>query len=161
MSNCCLIVFRFGPFTFATFTLGLHVLDLNSIVYSNPVYIIYSLLKVVYLSSFSPSQTVVPSLWIPNQSLNALPNKHVHLDCHVEAYPPASVTWLNSRDQPIQDSHRIQLQLKEKGYKTHLRLIIKGLSRSDFGLYKCVGSNNLGQQEAIVHLQGKPVKPIF
>jgi hypothetical protein len=61
---------------------------------------------------------------------------------------------MSGRDQPIQENHRIQVQHKDKGYKTHVRLIIKDLSRSDFGIYKCVALNNLGQQEAVVHLQG-------
>lgn len=78
----------------------------------------------------------------------------------MEAYPPASVFWLNSRNEPITEhsfpENKLKIQLREKQrYKTHVRLTIRNLNHHDFGIYKCLARNTLGEQQAVVHLQGK------
>ena len=67
--------------------------------------------------------------------------------------------WLNSRGEPLSEhsgpENKLKIQLREKQYKTHLRLTIRNLNHHDFGAYKCSAQNTLGEQQAVVHLQGK------
>jgi hypothetical protein len=42
----------------------------------------------------------------------------------------------------------------EKRYHIHMRLTIRDLSQSDFGNYKCISKNSLGETEGSIRLYG-------
>ncbi|KAK6626602.1 hypothetical protein RUM44_009076 [Polyplax serrata] len=43
-------------------------------------------------------------------------------------------------------------QLVDNAYKVHMKLIIKSVSPSDFGTYKCVSKNSLGHTDGSIKL---------
>lgn len=50
---------------------------------------------------------------------------------------------------------KYELSEESDGYHTDMRLTIRRLESIDFGSYKCVAKNNLGEKEGLVRLYGK------
>lgn len=50
---------------------------------------------------------------------------------------------------------KYQFDEESDGYRTVMRLTIRRLETYDFGSYKCVAKNNLGEKEGLVRLYGK------
>lgn len=42
----------------------------------------------------------------------------------------------------------------ENSYRIHMRLTIRDLSQADFGNYKCISKNSLGETEGSIRLYG-------
>lgn len=51
-------------------------------------------------------------------------------------------------------SNRYKIQEKRSGYKTTMVLTISNISLYDYGNYKCVASNSLGQSDDSIRLYG-------
>lgn len=49
---------------------------------------------------------------------------------------------------------KYQFDEESDGYRTVMRLTIRRLEPMDFGSYKCVAKNNLGEKEGLVRLYG-------
>lgn len=43
----------------------------------------------------------------------------------------------------------------ESGYKKYMMLKIRSVSVSDFGSYKCVAKNSLGETDGVIKLEGR------
>ncbi|PRD35406.1 UNVERIFIED_CONTAM: Lachesin [Trichonephila clavipes] len=93
-----------------------------------------------------------PVLWIPNQLVGAALGRDVTLDCHTEAYPSSINYWGRRPGEMIISNEKLQVTVKEKTYKTHMRLTIKNLQPEDLGSYMCYSKNSLGATEGAVRL---------
>merc|ERR1719219_2111640 len=49
-------------------------------------------------------------------------------------------------------SHRHQTEEEVEGYRLHSRLTINNVNTGDFGAYKCVSKNSLGETEGQIRL---------
>lgn len=47
------------------------------------------------------------------------------------------------------------------GYKIHMKLTIKAVTRGDYGHYKCVSKNSLGDTDGTIQVFGELIKLIF
>ncbi|KAJ8918968.1 hypothetical protein NQ315_016870 [Exocentrus adspersus] len=43
----------------------------------------------------------------------------------------------------------------DNGYKKYMMLKIRRVNKSDFGSYKCVAKNSLGETDGVIKLEGK------
>lgn len=43
----------------------------------------------------------------------------------------------------------------DSGYKKYMMLKIRRVNKSDFGSYKCVAKNSLGETDGVIKLEGK------
>ncbi|XP_034939144.1 lachesin-like [Chelonus insularis] len=79
------------------------------------------------------------------------------LVCRVHAHPHARVSWTKN-DKPISLK-------KEKKYmtddKNHRVLTIYHTNKHDFGKYKCIAKNPLGEAYKEILVEGTPAKPEF
>lgn len=51
--------------------------------------------------------------------------------------------------------------LIDNAYKIHMKLTIRAVSKSDFGTYKCISKNSLGETDGTIKLYGKLYTSIF
>ena len=105
----------------------------------------------------------------------------VELVCQCEAFPRPLVTWITPTGMPvisassstftndssnwlsangganngIVSSSKYEIEEEYHGYRTTMKLRINSLSREDFGSFKCLAKNTLGEKEGLIRLYGK------
>ncbi len=77
----------------------------------------------------------------------------VEMTCHVEAYPPPTITWVHDGIQLSSN----QVYSVDSGYTTtddftETRVTIKELRRRQLGTYQCKAQNKLGQAEQTIEV---------
>lgn len=96
-------------------------------------------------SNFSdPPEMVTSRSWI-----HTAPGHRVQIDCRVSADPQATVTWLKGEVSIHLDNRVVTMGDGDKH-----TLLIRNVQRSDFGIYTCRASNELGQGELAIQLSG-------
>ncbi|KAK8757579.1 hypothetical protein V5799_004789 [Amblyomma americanum] len=95
-------------------------------------------------------------IWQPNQLVGAPLGADVTLECNLETHPRGMTFW--ERDDGtmlISNAKHDSLVLETGPYRLLLRLTVRDLKPEDFGTYKCVSKNPLGETEANIKLQGQ------
>jgi len=92
-----------------------------------------------------------PMMYIPNQLIGAPVNTQVTMECTTEASPKAITFWV-FKDVMIIRSQRHQTEEEVEGYRLHSRLTIQQVNPGDYGAYKCVSKNSLGETEGQIRL---------
>ncbi|XP_065335873.1 lachesin-like isoform X4 [Cloeon dipterum] len=103
-----------------------------------------------------------PMLTIPNQLEGAYMGQDVVLECHTEAYPSSINYWTTERGDMIVSALHVsgdkyEAVSTDDGYKKYMMLKIRNISRKDFGSYKCVAKNSLGETDGLIKLDEIPV----
>lgn len=94
-------------------------------------------------------------IWVKNQLVGAPAGTNATIDCVIEAFPRAINYWiLNNTMVPFNDKY-VVTDTAESRYKTKMQLTIRNLMKSDFGNYKCISKNSLGETEGSIRLYGK------
>jgi hypothetical protein len=106
-----------------------------------------------FLFILSPP-TVSPMIWVPNQLVGAPSGTNVTIDCHTEAHPRAISYWMFNNSMVL-STDKYVTENEENSYRTHMRLTIKNLQSGDFGNYRCISKNSLGETEGSIRLYGK------
>ena len=73
-------------------------------------------------------------IWIPNQLIGASIGSEVTLDCNTEAFPLSLNYWTKDDNYMIVSSDKFKTSNSEKTYKVHMKLTIKNIESSDFGI---------------------------
>ncbi|XP_016962009.1 hemicentin-1 isoform X2 [Drosophila biarmipes] len=102
-----------------------------------------------------------PMLSIPNQLEGAYLGQDVVLECHTEAYPASINYWTTERgDMIISDTSRAgdkyETTSTVSGYTKYMKLKIRGVGPNDFGTYRCVAKNSLGETDGNIKLDEMP-----
>lgn len=92
-----------------------------------------------------------PMIWIPNQLVGAPSGTDVLLECHTEAFPKSINYWARDSGMLMTNTKYETLEV-DSLYTIHMKLKIKRLHAKDFGTYKCVAKNNLGETEGSIGL---------
>lgn len=93
-------------------------------------------------------------IWVPNQLVGAPAGTDVAIDCHTEAYPRAISYWVYDNVM-ILPTKKYGTETTENSYRTHMKLTVRNIQAGDFGNYKCVSKNSLGETEGSIRLYGK------
>ncbi|XP_077258519.1 lachesin isoform X3 [Temnothorax americanus] len=96
-----------------------------------------------------------PMIFVPNQLVGAPTGTNVTIDCHTEAYPRAMSYWFLG-DEMILSNEKYTTNIMENSYRAHMRLTIRNLTASDFGSYRCISKNSLGETEGSIRLYPIP-----
>ncbi|GJQ77107.1 hypothetical protein Trydic_g23676 [Trypoxylus dichotomus] len=97
-----------------------------------------------------------PMIWIQNQMVGAYEGQQVVLECHSEAFPKPINYWTTDTGEIVPESDKYELVTLESNYKIIMKLLIKSLTQTDFGAYKCVSKNSLGDTDASIQLYAIP-----
>ncbi|XP_069688999.1 lachesin-like isoform X3 [Periplaneta americana] len=103
-----------------------------------------------------------PMLSIPNQLEGAYVGQDVSLECHTEAYPTSINYWTTERgDMIVSDpvfilGDKYEAVSMDNGYNKYMMLKIRSVSKTDFGSYKCVAKNSLGETDGVIKLDEIP-----
>ena len=68
-----------------------------------------------------------------------------------------AITFWVFKDVMIIRSHRHQTEEELEGYRLHSRLTIAQVDPGDYGAYKCVSKNSLGETEGQIRLYGEMI----
>ncbi|XP_050340742.1 protein CEPU-1-like isoform X2 [Bactrocera neohumeralis] len=96
-----------------------------------------------------------PMIWIQNQLVGAATGQHIALECQSEAYPKSINYWTKNNTIIVPGEH-FASETFESGYKITIRLTIKEVDTTDFGSYRCVAKNSLGDTDGIIKLYHIP-----
>ncbi|KAJ9599289.1 hypothetical protein L9F63_010229, partial [Diploptera punctata] len=99
-----------------------------------------------------------PMIWIQNQLVGAYEGQQMTLECHSEAYPKSINYWTREKGEIIAQGGKYEPMLLDNAYKVHMKLTIRSVSQSDFGSYKCVSKNSLGDTDGSIKLYRTSIK---
>ncbi|XP_074114441.1 lachesin [Cotesia typhae] len=99
-----------------------------------------------------------PMIWIENQLIGAYEGQTLVLECHSEAYPRPIVYWTQPNNETIVNDNNYKSEVTADGYETTMRLIIKNVRFQDFGSFRCIATNSLGENDGWIKIYkiGKP-----
>ncbi|KZC12837.1 Lachesin [Dufourea novaeangliae] len=96
-----------------------------------------------------------PMIFVPNQLVGAPAGTNVTIDCNTEAYPRAMSYWYLG-DEMILSNEKYTANIMENSYRSYMRLTIRNLQSGDFGNYRCISKNSLGETEGSIRLYEIP-----
>lgn len=100
--------------------------------------------------------SVAPMIWQPSQLVGAHLGADVTLECNLETHPRGMTFWEKDDGTMLISNAKYDSLVLETGpYRLLLRLTIRNLRPDDFGIYKCVSKNPLGETEATIKLHGE------
>uniref|UniRef100_A0A182J3T8 Ig-like domain-containing protein n=1 Tax=Anopheles atroparvus TaxID=41427 RepID=A0A182J3T8_ANOAO len=102
------------------------------------------------------SAGVPPMIWIQDQLVGAALGQRLTLECQSEAYPRSINYWMKN-DTIITQGKHFEPSIKEiNSYKVVMKLTIKDIDIGDFGTYKCVVKNSLGETDGSIKVYHIP-----
>nr|CAH7724138.1 unnamed protein product [Callosobruchus chinensis] len=57
-------------------------------------------------------------------------------------------------------SKKYATEMIENSYRTHMKLTVRDLQEADFGNYRCISKNSLGETEGSIRLYGNVLKGV-
>ncbi|XP_037939426.1 lachesin-like [Teleopsis dalmanni] len=97
-----------------------------------------------------------PMIWVPNQLVGAPAGTDVTIDCHTEAHPKAIIYWVYNTVMVL-PSKKYKTEYTENSYRAHMKLTIRNLQYGDFGNYRCISKNSLGETEGSIRVYEIPL----
>ncbi|XP_046477409.1 limbic system-associated membrane protein isoform X1 [Neodiprion pinetum] len=97
-----------------------------------------------------------PMIWVQNQLVGAREGQQMTLGCHSEAYPKSINYWTRDEGQIVPQGGKYEPSIFEDAYTVHMNLTIRSVGPSDFGAYKCVSKNSLGDTDGSIKLYEIP-----
>ncbi|XP_058820337.1 neurotrimin-like isoform X1 [Topomyia yanbarensis] len=101
-----------------------------------------------------------PMIWVPNQLVGAVEGQRMTLECHSEAYPKSINYWTREKGDIVPQGGKYEPVLIDNAYKVVMKLSIKVVSQADFGAYKCIAKNSLGETDGTIKLYKLPKSAI-
>jgi len=99
--------------------------------------------------------SVAPQIMMPNRRIGQQTGRETILECAITAFPH-NVNYWEKDGRRITSSMKHRIEAYDEGDHTvTLSLRIHFIDDGDFGEYRCVASNSLGQDEGTTVLYGK------
>ncbi|VVC92393.1 unnamed protein product [Leptidea sinapis] len=80
----------------------------------------------------------------------------VTVDCHTEAHPRAISYWVYDNVMVL-PTKKYAINTDENSYRAHMKLTVRNLQSGDFGNYRCISKNSLGETEGSIRLYEIPM----
>nr|XP_045595287.1 lachesin-like [Procambarus clarkii] len=93
-----------------------------------------------------------PMAWVPHQLEGAYVGQDLTIECQTEAFPRSINYWTDTSGNMIVAGERFEPVLAETFYKLYMRLRIRGVTRQDFGTFRCVAKNSLGETDGAIRI---------
>ena len=87
---------------------------------------------------------------VSNWSASLITTNDINITTQLQA-----ITYWVFKEVMILRSHRHQTEEEVEGYRLHSRLTIMTVNAGDYGAYKCVSKNSLGETEGQIRLYGE------
>ncbi|KAM7354432.1 dpr-interacting protein eta isoform 1-T4 [Cochliomyia hominivorax] len=98
-----------------------------------------------------------PMITVQNQLIGAVEGKGVVLECQSEAFPKAINYWTRERGEIVPPGGKFVSNVTEIGeYRNSMKLHINSLTKAEFGAYRCVAKNSLGDTDGTIKLYNIP-----
>ncbi|XP_023174971.2 neurotrimin isoform X2 [Drosophila hydei] len=98
-----------------------------------------------------------PMISVQNQLIGAVEGKGVTLECQSEAYPKSINYWTRERGEIVPPGGKYSANVTEiAAYRSSMKLHINPLSQAEFGAYRCVAKNSLGDTDGTIKLYRIP-----
>ncbi|XP_061398272.1 lachesin, partial [Musca vetustissima] len=98
-----------------------------------------------------------PMITVQNQLIGAVEGKGVTLECHSEAFPRAINYWTREKGDIVRPGSNFISNVTDIGdYRSSVKLHINPLTDSEFGAYRCVAKNSLGDTDGTIKLYKIP-----
>lgn len=93
---------------------------------------------------------------MPNRRLGQVRGRETILECIITAFPHAVNYWEKDGRRISSSAAKYKTEAYDEGeHKIVLSLRIHEIDYTDYGEYKCVASNPLGQDQQVMYLYGK------
>ncbi|XP_076220630.1 lachesin isoform X2 [Nomia melanderi] len=97
-----------------------------------------------------------PMISIQNQLVGAQEGQRMTLECNSEAYPKSINYWTRENNEIIKNGDKYIQSVSDNTYKVHMNLTILRVAVSDYGTYKCISKNSLGETDGSIRLYQIP-----
>ncbi|KAL2734020.1 limbic system-associated membrane protein-like isoform X1 [Vespula squamosa] len=97
-----------------------------------------------------------PMIWIQNQLVGVQEGQQMTLECNSEAFPKSINYWTRGNNQIIPNGEKYEPTFSDNTYKVHMKLTIRSVTMSDYGIYKCISKNSLGETDGSISLYHIP-----
>ncbi|KAL6445018.1 hypothetical protein ACFW04_002146 [Cataglyphis niger] len=94
-------------------------------------------------------------IWVQNQLVGVREGQKLTLECFSEAFPKSINYWTRDQDKIVAQGGKYEPVLKDNAYKVHMILTINSVSPADYGSYKCVSRNSLGDTDGSIKVYRK------
>ncbi|XP_068214608.1 lachesin-like [Palaemon carinicauda] len=91
-----------------------------------------------------------PVAWVPQQLEGAYIGQELTIECHTEAFPKSINYWTNTQGDMIVAGDRYEPTVIESSYKVDMKLWIKRVEKIDFGQFRCIAKNSLGETDGAI-----------
>lgn len=94
-----------------------------------------------------------PMIWIQNQLIGAFIGQSLTLECLSEAHPKSINYWTREAGEIIAHGEKYKPEeFVTEQYKTRMKLTIKSVTAEDYGTYKCLSRNALGDTDGTIKI---------
>jgi len=97
---------------------------------------------------------VSPEVTMPNRRIAQARGRETILECRITAYPHAVNYWEKNGRRIMSSAHHRIEAYDEGAHTITLSLRIYISDNDDYGTYRCVASNALGQDDGLTYLDG-------
>ncbi|PBC27589.1 Neurotrimin [Apis cerana cerana] len=97
-----------------------------------------------------------PMISIQNQLVGAQEGQRMTLECNSEAFPQSINYWTKENNEIIKNGDKYNQSFTNNVYKVHMKLTILATEMSDYGTYKCISKNSLGETDGSIKLYHIP-----
>ncbi|XP_014356282.2 lachesin [Papilio machaon] len=98
-----------------------------------------------------------PVIQVPNQLVGAPLGTDVTLECYVESSPKSIVYWVRDSNEMVISSEKYEvLNTMLSPFESRMTLTIRRLEKIDFGGYRCIAKNSLGEVDSNIRMYEIP-----